>query len=230
MSTVLFVCHNPTTDGEVVWEGHTLVGYVDITPAIRTQAERQALFEKKRKELDENEEATKEMLAENDNDEDELEYLKAELENIPEQREELEEEAAKPLDVERLSKVYFQGWESVPKDLKVDIVFGGFCPLGLDSYQLKAPLDGVYYDIFVRSVEFLKPGGQLIITQATTKPQPLLETLFAVKYAQPLPNYPRNTVAKQNYKNPVMILTKKTGGSKKTRRSKKYAKRTRSRK
>lgn len=32
MPRVFVSCHNPTTHGEVTWEGHEIVGYVDVTP------------------------------------------------------------------------------------------------------------------------------------------------------------------------------------------------------
>ena len=32
MGRVVVVCHNPSTNGELTWEGHEIVGYVDITP------------------------------------------------------------------------------------------------------------------------------------------------------------------------------------------------------
>lgn len=32
MKRVFVTCHNPSTHGEVTWEGHEIVGYVDVTP------------------------------------------------------------------------------------------------------------------------------------------------------------------------------------------------------
>lgn len=32
MKRVFVTCHNPSTHGELTWEGHEIVGYVDITP------------------------------------------------------------------------------------------------------------------------------------------------------------------------------------------------------
>lgn len=32
MPRVLVICHNPTSQGNIVWEGHEIVGYVDILP------------------------------------------------------------------------------------------------------------------------------------------------------------------------------------------------------
>lgn len=230
MNTVLVACHNPTLQGEVIWEGHAIVAYVDITPALRTQEERTRFFQEQRDELVEQEQTMREELEDPDLEEDERESAEQFLEDLTNQKEEIEEDSSKPLDVERLSKLYYQGWNSLPGDLKVDTILAAYCPLGeLNSRELKS-LEGAYNDIFVKAVAFLKPGGQLIITNDTTKKQPLLENMFSVKYAETLPAYPKNKdYEDKNFVIPVMILTKKTGGSKKTRKVSKKNRRTRRR-
>lgn len=155
------MCHNPTTDGPLEWEGHEMVAYVDITPPVRTQAEHTARLTGLVASI-----------------EKEIAYTKKELEDDPEhpEKQELEDHIFDketeleyinvlmpiPLPVEDLSKIYYVGINSVPKDLVVDVVLSAGCPLDSRNPSNFKP-GSVQADLLTAVKTHLRPDGELYL-------------------------------------------------------------------
>lgn len=71
------MCNNPTTDGQLSWEGHEFVAYVDITPPVKTQEAHKAEFDKKEAFIRDQLKIIDDYLADEE-DEDEIAELKDE--------------------------------------------------------------------------------------------------------------------------------------------------------
>ena len=169
--TVLVMCANPTADGYYELPDHKFVAYVDITPVINTQAEHLAQIKEFRTREQQAIDKYTRLLAhpEEIQEDDEMRWLKENLKDVVGEKDtdiirfqldgsrfNLEAfDALKhiPLPVEELSKIYYQGIDSVPADLKVDVVFSAACAgESADKDQVTA------------IKRHLRPGGQLYLT------------------------------------------------------------------
>ena len=168
--TVLVMCANPTTDGYYELPGHTFVAYVDVTPAIKTQAEHRAQLQRFRTHEQQAVDKYTRLLAhpEDIKENDEMRSLKKDLKGIIGETnvdviqfqldgsqfnlEAIDALERIPLPVEELSKLYYQGIESVPAELNVDVIFSAACPAEAER------------DLITAIKRHLRPGGRLYLT------------------------------------------------------------------
>lgn len=169
--TMLVFCANPTTDGYYELPGHKVVGYVDVTPVVNTQAEHRAQLQKLRQDVQEEIDSITEMLANPDEmpdaeSDDEMspeeyrEMLESDLSSARGQLAEVDALERVPLPVEDLSKIYYQGIDRVPADLKVDVLFAAACPLDL-MYNGSSGPGSARGDLITAIQRHLRPGGQM---------------------------------------------------------------------
>lgn len=154
MPTVLAMCNNPTTDGQLSWAGHEFVAYVDITPPVKTQEAHKAEFDKKEAFIRKQLKIIDDYLADEE-DEDEIEVLEDDKQSNLQDLKEIQTLRSIPLPVEELSKIYYVGIDSVPSDLKVDIVVNGGCPA-----EAGRNMSSSGNDMLKAVKRHLKPGGK----------------------------------------------------------------------
>lgn len=165
--TVLVMCANPTTDGYYELPGHTFVAYVDITPAIKTQAEHRAQLQQFRAAEQRALDKYTQLLAhpEDIQEDDEMRWFKRQglgktnmdvirfqLDGARFNVEVSDALLRTPLPVEELSKIYYRGIDTVPADLNVDVIFSASCTKEAEQHLITA------------IKRHLRPGGQLYLT------------------------------------------------------------------
>lgn len=220
--TVLVMCNNPTTDGPLEWEGHEMVMYVDITPAVTTQDDHKARLQATERELINNIAKTERDIS-TETDEDDVAELEGVLVTSQANLEVVRELLDIPLPVEHLSTIYRQGINAVPADLKVDVVLSAACPLG-SRYPATFKPGSVHADLLAAVQRHLKPGGEFYFMGSWTSAHPSIQEAFS-----PLVDYVREETAymgsryydaraggfEQDYS---VLVRKASGGRRKTYR------------
>lgn len=153
------MCNNPTTDGNLEWAGHDIVGYVDVTDPVKTQAEHMKRLNDNKAKIEAELESLKTYVPADEEDaEDMEEYVSGRRGDL----EMISELLSIPLAVEDLAKIYYKGIGTVPKELKVDVVLAAGCPI-----SPRDPADfrkgSVHDDLRTAVANHLRPGGQLYI-------------------------------------------------------------------
>jgi hypothetical protein len=216
MPTVLAMCQNPVTDGQMDWEGHTVVAYVDVTPPIRTKEEQRAY-------LDGLEKTARDQLK--------MAYASEKAE----WRETLAQIArlrAIDVPVEELASKYYPDIDKVPSDLKVDIVINGGCPVAPRDAHSGGSVRG---DLLKAVQRHLNPGGKFYNNFDLSKAHPNMQNMFmpflttdvptteTVVFTDEYVNERSDGDASQTYT--IYTRNATTGGRRKTKRSHRRQKR-----
>jgi hypothetical protein len=225
MPTVLAMCNNPVTDGQLKWEGHDVVAYVDVTPPIRTKEEQRAHLDGLEKTARDQMKIIDDYLAEED-DEDEIEELKGEKLGWEESLERIAKLRAVDVPVEELASKYYVGIDKVPSDLKVDIVINGGCPVSSRDAHSGGSVRG---DLLKAVQRHLNPGGKFYNNFDISKAHPNLRSMFmpllttdaptteTVTFTDAYVNERSDGDASQTYT--IYTRNGATGGRRKTKRS-----------
>jgi hypothetical protein len=226
MPTVLAMCQNPVTDGQLDWEGHTVVAYVDVTPPIRTK-------EAQRAHLDGLEKTARDQIkiienyiakiAKGEYHEEEDEDLNADKQQWNESLEKVASLRAIDVPVEELASKYYVGIDKVPSDLKVDIVLNGGCPVAA-----REPSGEGRGDLLKAVQRHLNPGGKFYNNFNLSEAHSNMRNMFTPFLTTDAPTTETVTFTDEYYKvrndddsQTYTIYTRNatTGGRRKTKRS-----------